>query len=170
MADAVFNEGRERGFHPVLYSYLARMCTHTLFAAVFNLPKCYESIYLDISKLSRYLTYLEADKEILLLAILDPPNRILASSRVCRCSTWTSPPKVGGVVSYVLPKVRDCETDESSVIGKRTAEAEVPAVPPVCLVEVPTVLRTTDTSRRVAANWTQMKLCLLCDAVKLKPL
>ena len=57
-------------------------------------------------------------------------------------------------MSYVLPKVRDCETDESSVIGKRTAEAEVPAVPPVCLVEVPTVLRTTDTSRRVAANWT----------------
>ena len=76
----------------------------------------------------------------------------------------------GFVVSYVLPKERDCETDESSVIGKRTAEAEVPAVPPVYLVEVPTVLRTTDTSRRVAANWTQMKLCRLCDAVKLKPL
>ena len=146
-------------------------CVHTLlFAAIFNLPQCYESIYLNISKLNRYLTYLEADKEILLLVILDPPNRILASSRVCRCSTWTSPPKVGGVVSYVLPKVRDCETDESSVIGKRTAEAEVPAVPPICLVEVPTVLRTTDTSRRVAANWTQMKLCRLCDAVKLKPL
>ena len=29
VADAVFNEGRERGFHPVLYSYLARMCTYT---------------------------------------------------------------------------------------------------------------------------------------------
>ena len=42
-------------------------------------------------------------------------------------------------MSYVLPKVRDCETDESSGIGKRTAEAEVPAVPPICLVEVHTV-------------------------------
>ena len=53
-------------------------CVHTLlFAAIFNLPQCYESIYLNISKLSRYLTYPEADLEILLLVILDPPNRIL---------------------------------------------------------------------------------------------
>ena len=38
-------------------------CVHTLlFAAIFNLPQCYESIYLNISKLNRYLTYLEADK------------------------------------------------------------------------------------------------------------